>query len=246
MVWRFSGVTSGIIWRSAYSLARLAGQVDELAPHRSRITDGTVASSTHTGNNPTSDHEPGKDPYGVVAAIDITHDPAAGADMGVIAEQIRLSRDPRVKYVIYDRRLFSSYRVGKADPYVWRAYSGSNPHTSHMHVSVLPDRELFDDVSDWQIGTDDMTPEQEQAVDWLVALKASLEGFGWTDGDNSAKRLEYANRLRNGIAARTGVSGDNGAAMADALALLSDVSDGQNGVTRQEFDQHQHGPPQGP
>ena len=76
-----------------------------------------------------------------------------------------------------------------------------------------------------------LTPEQTEAVDWLVELKATLEGFEWTTGSNSAKRLEYANRLRNGLAARTGVGGDNGAAIADALALLSDVvGNGGTGV----------------
>jgi len=66
---------------------------------------------------------------------------------------------------------------------------------------------------------------------WVVDLHNELKALGWKDGSNSAKRLEYANRLRNGLVARTGVGGDNGAAIADALALLSDVvSNGGTGV----------------
>ncbi len=158
MAWRFTGTKNGDQWRLALSLQTLATQVDELWPDRGRASDGTVASATHSTQNPTSDHEPAKPPVGVVAAIDITHDPETGADMGALAESVRLSRDPRVKYLIFNRQMFSSYPIvdeaGSVlyQPYEWRPYYGTNPHTSHVHLSVLADPALYDDDSRWEIG----------------------------------------------------------------------------------------------
>jgi len=227
VAWNFG---AGQWWRSPDSIIRLALQIDEAWPSRDRVPDGTAASSQHTATNPNSDHEPAVDPYGIVCAIDIAHSAGPdGADMGQVAEAIRLSEDPRVKYVIHAERMFSSYPKGLRYPaYTWRPYSGSNPHTSHMHLSVWGEPDLYDDGASWAIGEEMAIPEDTQT--WITELHAELVKLGWNDGANSAKRLEYANRLRNGIAARTGVTGDNGAAMADALALLSEVAAGQNGV----------------
>ncbi len=78
-----------------------------------------------------------------------------------------------------------------------------------------------------------LTPEQETLLTKLGGLVATLEGFGWDfDGDNAGKRIEYANRLRNGLAARTGVSGDNGDGIAAKLALLDDLA--AAGITADE------------
>jgi peptidoglycan hydrolase-like protein with peptidoglycan-binding domain len=37
-----------------------------------------------------------------------------------------------VMYVIYNRKIWSAYRAGEG----WRAYTGSSPHTDHIHVSL--------------------------------------------------------------------------------------------------------------
>lgn len=95
-----------------------------------------------------SDHNP--DPDGTVDAVDLTHDPAHGADMRVISKAI--VNDPRVAYVIFNGRIWNP-SVSRS----WRPYSGSNPHRTHMHVSVRDDRQ--DDASLWPFGTqeDDMS-----------------------------------------------------------------------------------------
>lgn len=90
----------------------------------------------------TSDHNP--DPDGTVDAVDLTHDPAHGADMAVISKAI--VNDPRVAYVIFNGRIWNP-SVSRS----WRPYSGSNPHRTHMHVSVRDSRQ--DDASLWPIGT---------------------------------------------------------------------------------------------
>ena len=48
------------------------------------------------------------------------------------ADSGRKARRLGVMYVIYNRKIWSSYRAQDG----WRAYTGSDPHTSHIHVSL--------------------------------------------------------------------------------------------------------------
>lgn len=134
-------------WRVAKSLLVLRTQVNEKFPDRAKGWDGTIGDEAHASRS--SDHNPwvmdGK--QGVVTAMDITHDPAHGVNSYAMAEQLRLSRDPRIKYIISNRRICSS----EVHPWVWRPYDGSNPHDHHVHVSVLPDKKLYDDEAPWEI-----------------------------------------------------------------------------------------------
>lgn len=138
--------------RRARSLVRLNHQLDLAWPMRSRRTDGYEGDRAHCPNadgTGDSDHCPNiiHNDERIVTAFDATQDLANGCDMESVTEGIRLSRDPRVKYVIWNRRIFSS----TVSPWIWRAYSGENPHTTHAHFSVLNDPSYFDAESDWQI-----------------------------------------------------------------------------------------------
>lgn len=106
-------------------------------PNRSRASDGTIGDQAHAAR--VSDHNP--DARGIVHAADLTHDPAHGCDNNVNAETVK--DDPRVKYVIWNRRISSPAIDGGA----WRPYTGSNPHDHHMHVSVTDAGE--NDTSPW-------------------------------------------------------------------------------------------------
>jgi peptidoglycan hydrolase-like protein with peptidoglycan-binding domain len=117
-------------WRLARALEQLREQINLEHPNRSKKSDGTIGDAAHAAS--LSDHNP--DAFGVVRALDVTHDPAHGVDIATLAEQLRASRDPRIKYVIANRRIFAG-NAGP-QPWVWRPYAGSNPHTSHVHVSV--------------------------------------------------------------------------------------------------------------
>lgn len=130
-------------WRVARGLDKLLAQINEMAPNRSKASDGSIGDPAHRDRP--SDHNP--DAQGVVRARDFTHDPGHGADMGEISEALRLSRDRRITYVIFNRRVFSATN----EPWRWRPYTGSNPHDKHMHVSVVP-TSVADDTSEWQIG----------------------------------------------------------------------------------------------
>lgn len=132
-------------WRVARSLEKLRSQVNARVPGRRKDSDGTIGDAAHASRS--SDHNPWvrDGSVGVVTACDITHDPAGGCDAGILAEVLVASRDPRIKYIIWNRRIISS----ETQAWVWRKYSGSNPHNHHMHVSVKAERMFYDDTRDW-------------------------------------------------------------------------------------------------
>lgn len=130
-------------WRLAKSLEQLRAQVNAAYPNRSKTSDGTIGDARHAASK--SDHNPTS--AGVVTAIDITHDPAHGVVIADIAEVLRKSLDPRIKYVICNGRIFSS----KTSPWVWRPYTGTNAHSKHIHVSVMADPALYDDTRPWAL-----------------------------------------------------------------------------------------------
>jgi hypothetical protein len=69
-----------------------------------------------------------------VTAIDITHDPVNGVDCDKLDDVLWASRDPRIKYVIWCGRIMSG--DAGPQPWTWRKYDGTNPHTKHLHLSV--------------------------------------------------------------------------------------------------------------
>jgi hypothetical protein len=136
-------------WRLAKSLAKLRDQVNERHPKRKKHADGSIGDSAHSSR--ASDHNPHiKDAgTGVVSALDLTHDPANGFDSYAFAESLRLAKDPRCKYVISNGRIFSSTTA----PWVWRKYTGSNPHKSHVHISVLAEKRHYDHEGNWSFSS---------------------------------------------------------------------------------------------
>lgn len=115
--------------RAANSLNVLLGQIDAMAPNRNRASDGWIGDTNH--QNRSSDHNPWYPPPngGIVTARDFTHDPVRMAGHS-IANTLVVYRDPRIKYIIWNRRIWSP-DLG------WRAYDGPNPHTTHVHLSVV-------------------------------------------------------------------------------------------------------------
>jgi endonuclease G, mitochondrial len=138
-------------WRIARALDALRSQMNARAPARSRSSDGAIGDAAHATRN--SDHNPWvrDGDLGVVTAVDITHDPAGGCDAGELANAIVSSRDRRVKYVIWNRRIANSVAIDGAAPWTWRPYGGANPHNKHVHVSVRPEKIAYDDAAQWSV-----------------------------------------------------------------------------------------------
>lgn len=133
-------------WRLAKALLHLREQLKTIAPHRSTESDGSIGDERHQAEK--SDHNPNA--AGLVTAIDVTNDPKGGCAGSWLAEQLRLSRDPRIKYVIWSGRMFSSYTSRGVWPWTWRPYTGQNKHEHHVHISVLPAGPA-DDIRDWKL-----------------------------------------------------------------------------------------------
>lgn len=95
-------------------------QATALRPKRKRASDGLLPSKEHVKANPNSDHNSGY-------AVDITHDPVNGIDCAFAF--IKLQKDPRVKYLIFNGKIWSKEKGNKD-------YTGSNKHTKHLHISI--------------------------------------------------------------------------------------------------------------
>jgi len=135
-------------WRVAKALDELLGEINAEAPRRNKSADGGIGDAEHASR--ASDHNPwaplGRG--GVVTARDFTHDPKGGLDCHNLAEHLRhrgIDGDRRIKYIIWNRHISST----KSD-WQWRAYSGSNAHTHHLHLSVSPIQTLFDNTAPWR------------------------------------------------------------------------------------------------
>lgn len=139
-------------WRLARSLEVLREQVNELYPGRDKASDGTIGDAAHAAT--VNDHNPDKN--GVVAAIDITHDPEKGLDIEQLAASLMQSRDTRIKYIIFNHKIVVPSSV---TGWSARAYNGGNPHITHMHLSV--NAENYDVVSKWKLGGA-MNPKPEE------------------------------------------------------------------------------------
>jgi hypothetical protein len=134
-------------WRIAESLIHLRNQINIKAPNRSKANDGAIGDGAHAATN--SDHNPWvrDGGLGVVTAIDITHDLENECDAQALVNALVASRDARIKYIIWNKQIISS----TVQPWKWRPYRGKNPHTKHFHLSVLPNKKLYDSKSNWSI-----------------------------------------------------------------------------------------------
>jgi len=98
-------------------------QATAIAPLRKKASDGLLPSAAHIHQNPNSDHNTG---FGV----DLTHDKLGGIDCFDLFQQLKA--DKRVKYLIFQGKIWSSDRASEGD----REYTGSNKHNKHLHISI--------------------------------------------------------------------------------------------------------------
>jgi lysozyme family protein len=156
-------------WRVAAALKQLRAQADAAFPHRDKANDGTIGDAAHQSR--ASDHNPWVTDggSGVVTAIDITNDPGHGCAAERIVEALRASRDRRIKYLIWNRRIANASAIGAVAPWTWRAYTGPSPHDHHFHLSVKADKALYDDDTPWSITNAEEAMVEETDGDALVA-----------------------------------------------------------------------------
>lgn len=134
-------------WRLARSLETLRDQVNNMWPGRDKTSDGTIGDARHRAE--ISDHNPNA--AGVVTAEDIDADLSGTDNVGILAAALVASRDPRIKYIIWNRQMVRSYAAHGLAPWQWGPYNGVNAHKHHMHVSVSADPKLYDDTRPWNL-----------------------------------------------------------------------------------------------
>jgi hypothetical protein len=108
--------------RLARSLRRLCREVDDRWPDRPTTSDGWLGDDAHLLR--VSDHN--ADASGIVHALDVTV-------LGQRADRLvaRAVVHPSTHYVIHRGQIWTSER-----DFTPHRYSGPDPHTSHVHVSI--------------------------------------------------------------------------------------------------------------
>ena len=104
-------------------LRNLFNEVDANWINRSHRLDGWIGDAAHQQRQ--SDHNP--DSRGIVHAIDIDKN---WIDTNFVVEQC-ISENRPTEYVVWNRTIWSRTRDYKPRP-----YTGDNPHTDHIHVSI--------------------------------------------------------------------------------------------------------------
>lgn len=157
-------------WRVALSLLVLRDQIDALYPNRNKASDGTIGDAAHQAQQ--SDHNP--DSQGIVRALDITHDPQHGCDIDQISDALAAAQDLRVSYVIANRLI-----TGPDYGWIWTSYSGDDPHTGHLHLSVVS-TSMADKQYAWYLprleGDEPMATTSEKIDAMMMGFPSTSDG----------------------------------------------------------------------
>ncbi len=134
----------------APALVRCRSELNIAYPGRDRRTDGWIGDTSHQESgrpeNGGSDHNPNY--REIVDALDIDVD-------GIPCPKIvaLLCAHPSTNYVIWNRRIYSS-----AYGFASRAYTGSNPHTDHIHLSIKQKVAAENNTTTWRISSTTIIP----------------------------------------------------------------------------------------
>lgn len=124
---------------------QLRRELNAIAPKRDKASDGSIGDQSHqsspSGHNP---DESGNaetwdaDNKNEVRAVDVDADlrtPGLTAALIVayLVGRCRAGKEKRLLYIIFNRVIWSASSGWQA-----RAYTGDNPHTSHIHLSGHP------------------------------------------------------------------------------------------------------------
>lgn len=131
-------------WIVAPSIKRLQTDVNTVAPNRDHGADGTIGDAAHrlsvSSHNP-DDTAGSKSEYtdadniAEVRGLDVDSDLLADFTAQDLVDSVLVSPEDRkrLKYIIYNRKIYS-----KSRDFAAVAYSGSDPHTNHIHFSGDP------------------------------------------------------------------------------------------------------------
>lgn len=134
----------------APAAVRCRSEINLRWPTGDNSSDGWIGDTTHAESgrpeNGGSDHNPNY--RNIVDALDIDVD---GIDCPLLVQL--LIRHPSTHYVIWNRTIWSRDYGFRA-----RAYNGSNPHTDHIHLSLIQSVAAENNTTPWGIYSGTATP----------------------------------------------------------------------------------------
>lgn len=192
----------------APALIRRRSELNSRWPGRDKATDGWIGDPAHAATGSPESGGSGHNPNsrGVVDAYDTDVD---GIDCpAVVAADIR---HPSTSYVIWNATIWS--RRYNFEP---RRYTGSNPHTDHVHTEVIQSSAAENNLTPWGIAdgvvipvANPLNPGGTTDPAWVLSLAATLPVLRQAPGVRGSVRKLQAllNLLIAAGLARDGVFG---------------------------------------
>lgn len=166
-------------WVLTKQLQAFRDQMNAAFPDRDRTSDGTISDAAHQaesrtghspddtpGSNPEWDGDPDNTPE--VRAIDIdsdTGDPEVSME-DIVQHLLRLARAGKltmIRYMIFNRRIWSA-----STDWAQQTYTGSSPHTEHLHLSGAYTQAADEDAgADYHL--EDLVSLSDPDKAWIVA-----------------------------------------------------------------------------
>jgi len=163
-------------------LVRLRTEFNLIAPSRDKKSDGWIGDTVH--QHEVSDHNPDEtgsvpihdaDHINEVHAIDVDNnlresDLTMEKVVQFILGRCRSGAEKRLRYIIYNRRIWSA-----SSGWVQKPYTGASPHTEHAHFSASYDTKLEALMASWRL---EDIPVALTAADktWFTnAIKAQVD-----------------------------------------------------------------------
>lgn len=190
----------GTNWRLAPCLVRLIEEADERKPNRSHASDGSIGDTAHAAR--ASDHNPDG---GFVCAVDLDDDHDSD-ELGAryLRAHLVASKDPRIKYLIHEGRIWKSYASRGYPAWTSQPYTGMNAHAKHLHVSVHNTAEARNSRLPWWPTTneeeDDM-PLNDADKAWIKAQFDAQNTWTRAEIAKAVKSIKtHATTIRDGLA----------------------------------------------
>lgn len=192
-------------WTLVPCLVALRGEFNSIAPDRDKASDGSIGDAAHRQTN--SDHNPDEesaalrdhdaDSKNEVHAIDVDNSgpwpPGFSMELAVqhILRRCRSGQERRLKYIIYNRRIWSS-----SSGWTQRTYDGANPHDKHAHFSASYETAHEASTASWHLG--DLVALTDAEIE---AIAAACERRVWNHTepnpyDNGATTRRMGGDLR--------------------------------------------------
>src|SRR5690242_18353384 len=213
------------------SLVKLRSEFNEMGPVRDKSSDGWIGDARHAAS--VSDHNPAPD--GDVHAIDVDMSgpwlPGMSMERMVqyIVGRCRTGKERRLKYVIYNRRIWAaSNNWDKAN------YYGTNPHDHHAHFSASYSPVQESNTTSWRLADllppVDPNPEVPIVTQPVPSAQQNADAIAGRDIDPSENRYSWAGADFTTFI-RTARIGPMADVVDDIAARVEDQSDTLNALT---------------